>query len=207
MHDGTTQQPRSQLTHSEENTMTAPAPVLADLTGTWTLDPAHTRIGFAARHAMVTTVRGQFTSVQGTLELDGANPTASTASVTIDTASFDTGVADRDGHVKSPDLLDVAQFPTITFVSTGAKLGKDEDSYVLAGDLTIRGVTRPVELAITFEGSSKDPFGNVRAGFTGTTSISRKDFGLTYNAVLETGGVLISDKVKIELDVSAIKSS
>ncbi|OAA28062.1 hypothetical protein UG55_100634 [Frankia sp. EI5c] len=186
--------------------MTAPASTLTDLTGTWTLDPAHTRIGFAARHAMVTTVRGQFTGVQGTLELDGANPTASSASVTIETASFDSGVADRDAHVKSADLLDVERFPTITFASTGAKTGADEDSYVLSGDLTIRGVTRPVEIAITFEGSSKDPFGNIRAGFTGTTSISRKDFDITFNAVLETGGVLISDKIKIELDVSAIKT-
>ncbi|MEX5631847.1 YceI family protein [Parafrankia sp. FMc2] len=186
--------------------MSAAASDLTELTGTWTLDPAHTRIGFAARHAMVTTVRGQFTGVQGTLELDGANPTASSASVTIDTTTFDSGVADRDAHVKSPDLLDVAQFPTITFTSTGAKASGD-DSYVLTGDLTIRGVTRPVEIAITFEGSSKDPFGNVRAGFTGTTSISRKDFGISFNAVLETGGVLISDKVKIELDVSAIKAA
>ncbi|WP_242423687.1 YceI family protein, partial [Frankia sp. EI5c] len=121
--------------------MTAPASTLTDLTGTWTLDPAHTRIGFAARHAMVTTVRGQFTGVQGTLELDGANPTASSASVTIETASFDSGVADRDAHVKSADLLDVERFPTITFASTGAKTGADEDSYVLSGDLTIRGVT------------------------------------------------------------------
>jgi polyisoprenoid-binding protein YceI len=186
---------------------TATTTALTDLTGTWTIDPAHTRIGFAARHAMVTTVRGQFTAVEGTLHLDGGQPTASTATVTIQTDSFDTGVADRDGHVKSADLLDVATHPTITFVSTGASAGKGDDEYVLTGDLTIRGITRSVDLDVTFEGSSKDPFGNVRAGFTGTTSINRKDFGLTFNAVLETGGVLVSDKVKIELDISAIKAS
>ena len=188
--------------------MTAPAvPSLAELTGTWTIDPAHTRIGFAARHAMVTTVRGQFTGFEGTLRLDGENPAASSATVTIQTATFDTGVPDRDAHVRSADLLDVEKYPTITFTSTGVRAGDDEGSYVLTGDLTIRGVTRSVDIEITFEGSSKDPFGNVRAGFTGSTTISRKDFGLTWNAVLETGGVLVSDKVKIELDVSAIKNA
>ncbi|MCK9876424.1 YceI family protein [Frankia sp. Ag45/Mut15] len=187
--------------------MTAPAPTVIDLTGTWTLDPAHTRIGFSARHAMVTTVRGQFKEVEGILQLDAVNPTASSASVTIQTASFDTGVPDRDGHVKSADLLDVATYPTITFVSTGATAGKGDDEYVLTGQLTIHGVTSSVDLAVTFEGSSRDPFGNTRAGFTATTSISRKEFGISFNAALETGGVLLSDKIKIELDISAIKSS
>ncbi|SNQ46891.1 conserved hypothetical protein [Frankia canadensis] len=187
--------------------MTAPTLGQLDLTGTWTIDPAHTRIGFAARHAMVTTVRGQFSGVEGTLQLNGAEPTASTATVTIRTDSFDTGVADRDGHVKSADLLDVATYPTITFLSTGATAGRGDDEYVLTGDLTIRGITQSVDLAITFEGSSRDPFGNTRAGFTGATTINRKDFGLTFNAVLETGGVLVSDKIKIELDISAIKAS
>jgi polyisoprenoid-binding protein YceI len=190
--------------------MTAPTNALTDLThltGTWTIDPAHTRIGFSARHAMVTTVRGQFTNVEGSLNLNGAEPIASTAAVTIQTDSFDTGVPDRDRHGKSADLLDVATHPTITFVSTGAVAGKGDDEYVLTGDLTIRGVTRRVDLDIAFEGSSKDPFGNVRAGFTGATTLNRKDFGLTFNAVLETGGVLISDKVKVELDISAIKTS
>ncbi|MCM3883972.1 YceI family protein [Frankia sp. R82] len=187
--------------------MTAPAPAAINLTGTWTIDPAHTRIGFSARHAMVTTVRGQFKDVEGVLQLDEADPTASSASVTIQTDSFDTGVADRDGHVKSADLLDVATYPTITFVSTGAAAGKGEDEYVLTGELTIRGVTSSVDLDVTFEGSSKDPFGNIRAGFTATTTISRKDFGISFNAALETGGVLLSDKIKIELDISSIKSS
>lgn len=187
--------------------MTAPTIDLTTLTGTWAIDPVHSRIGFAAKHAMVTTVRGQFGGVSGTLNLDGAEPTASSATVTIETDTFTTGVADRDGHVKSGDLLDVATYPTITFVSTGATAGRGDDEYVLSGDLTIRGVTKPVNINITFEGSSKDPFGNTRAGFSGTTTVNRKDFGLSFNAVLETGGVLISEKVKIELDISAIKSA
>jgi polyisoprenoid-binding protein YceI len=178
---------------------------LSVLTGTWTIDAAHSRLGFAAKHAMVTTVRGQFTQFEGTLVLDGTKPENSSATVTIQAASFDTGVADRDGHVRSAEFLAVEQYPTLTFVSTAAR--QKDDGYVLTGELTIHGTTRPVELAIEFEGSSQDPFGNTRAGFSGSTTISRKDFGLTWNAVLETGGVLISDKVKIELDVSAIKAA
>jgi polyisoprenoid-binding protein YceI len=185
--------------------MTAPAPTLTELTGTWTIDTVHSRIGFAIKHAMVTTVRGQFTSFSGTLQLDGANPTASSTTVTIQAASFDSGNTDRDAHVRSADFLDVENHPTLTFVSTGAKLGDEPGEYVLSGDLTIHGQTRPVELAIEFEGNSKDPYGNIRAGFTGSTTINRKDFGLTFNAVLETGGVMLGEKVKIELDVSAIK--
>jgi polyisoprenoid-binding protein YceI len=163
-------------------------------------------MGVAAKHAMVATVRAHFTDFEGTLHLDGANPTASTATVTIQAASFYSGNPDRDAHIRSADFLDVDSHPTITFVSTDAKLGAEPNEYVLRGDLTIRGQTRPVELAIEFEGSSKDPFGNTRVGFSGSTTISRQDFGVTFNAVLETGGVLVSDKVKIELDVSAIKT-
>ncbi|MBL7500129.1 YceI family protein [Frankia sp. CNm7] len=179
---------------------------LSALTGTWTIDPAHSRLGFSAKHAMVTTVRGHFTEFEGTLQLDGSAPAASAASLTIQAASFDTGVADRDGHVKSADFLDVEQFPTLTFASTKI-VDEGDDEYVVVGDLTIKGVTRPVELKLEFEGSSQDPFGNTRAGFSGSTTISRKDFGLTWNVVLDAGGVLVSDKVKIQLDVSAIKAS
>ncbi|MDT3440893.1 MULTISPECIES: YceI family protein [unclassified Pseudofrankia] len=178
---------------------------LSALTGTWTVDAAHSRIGFSAKHAMVTTVRGYFNQFEGTLELDGSAPAKSAANVTIQAASFDTGVADRDGHVRSADFLDVESFPTLTFVSTG--VSQDGDEYTMTGDLTIKGVTKPVQLAMEFEGSSLDPFGNTRTGFTGATTISRKDFGLTWNAVLETGGVLVSDKVKIQLDISAIKQA
>ncbi|MBX6389704.1 MAG: YceI family protein [Frankia sp.] len=183
---------------------TATATDLAALTGTWTIDAAHSRLGFSTKHAMVTTVRGHFKEFEGTLYLDGASPEKSTANVTIQAASFDSGVADRDAHVRGADFLDVENYPTLTFVSTG--VSQDDDEYEMTGDLTIRGATRPVTLKLEFEGSSQDPFGNTRAGFTGTTTISRKDFGLTWNAVLETGGVLVSDKIKIQLDVSAIKT-
>lgn len=177
----------------------------AALTGTWNLDPSHTRLGFSARHAMVTTVRGSFTDVSGVLTLDGDDPTKSHADVTVQTSSVDTGTPDRDVHLRGADFFDVEKWPTLTFTSTSARASGD-DEYVLAGDLTIRDVTRPVELAISYLGSSTDPFGNARTGFEGSTEISRKDFGLVWNAVLETGGLLVSDKVKISFDVSAIKA-
>jgi polyisoprenoid-binding protein YceI len=174
------------------------------LTGTWNLDPAHTRLGFSARHAMVTTVRGSFTDASGVLHLDAEDPTRSSAEIVIASASFDSGSADRDRHVRSADFLDVDRYPTVTFVSTSVRaLGGDD--YTMRGGLTIKGVTRDVEIGITLLGTETDPFGNSRAGFEGTTSISRKDFGLTWNVVLDSGGVLVSDKVNITLDVSAIK--
>jgi polyisoprenoid-binding protein YceI len=173
------------------------------LTGTWNIDPAHTRIGFSARHAMVATVRGSFTDVTGVLQLNGDDPTRSTAEVTIQTASINTGQPDRDTHLRSGDFFDVEKYPTITFKSTSAR-AEGDDEYVLVGDLTVRDVTRPVELEITYLGAATDPFGNSRAGFEGSTEISRKDFGLTWNVALETGGFLVSDKVKITVDVSAI---
>lgn len=176
----------------------------SELTGTWTLDPAHTRLGFSARHAMVATVRGSFKDVTGDLTLTGDDPTKSSAEVTIQTASIDTGQPDRDAHLRSADFFDVEKWPTITFRSTSAR-AKGDDEYVLIGDLTVKEVTRTVELAVTYLGSSTDPFGNARAGFEGTTEISRKAFGLTWNVALETGGFLVSDKVKITIDVSAIK--
>lgn len=178
---------------------------LSALTGTWTIDASHSRLGFSAKHAMVTTVRGSFKDFEGTLVLDGSDPSQSSATVTIKTASFDSGVADRDGHVRGADFLDVENFPTLTFTST--KVVQDGDEYVMTGDLTIKGVTRAVDLALEFEGSQKDPWGNDRAGFSGETTISRKDFGLTWNVALDKGGVLVSDKVKIQLDVSAIKTA
>ena len=175
-------------------------------TGTWVLDRSHSRIGFSAKHAMVTTVRGQFDAFDGSLTLDGANPSASTSELTIQAASITTSNTDRDNHLRSGDFLDVESYPTLTFASTGVKDGHGDD-FVMTGDLTIRGVTRPVELKVELEGVSKDPFGNDRIGFSGHTVISRKDFGLTWNVALEAGGVLVSDKVKIALDISAIKQA
>jgi polyisoprenoid-binding protein YceI len=176
---------------------------LSTLTGTWTLDPAHTRLGFAAKHAMVTTVRGAFLDFEGTLHLDGERPELSGAEVVIQAASFDSGNTQRDGHVRSADFLDVENHPTLTFRSSQVRV--DGDEFVLVGDLTVRGTTRPVEIKGELEGTDKDPFGNQRVGFSGEAQISRKDFGLTWNVALESGGWLVSDKVKITLDVSAVR--
>ena len=173
--------------------------------GTWTIDPSHSRLGFVARHAMVTKVRGQFDEYAGTLVIDAANPAASTANVTVQLASVNTASPDRDAHLRSADFFDVENNKEMTFASTGVK--QDGDEFTMLGDLTIKGVTRPVELELEPTGVATDPFGNVRAGFEGETEISRKDFGLTWNVALEAGGVLVSDKIKIQLDVSAIKSA
>ncbi len=187
--------------------MTVPSAVIENLTGTWTIDPAHSQFGFAVRHAMVATVRGSFRSFEGTLRLNGSKPSASSATVSINTDSIDTGNSDRDTHLRSPDFLNTETYPTITFTSTDIKPGDDPDTYVVTGELTIRGETRAVEVVVEFQGAAVDSFGNARVGFAAFTSISRKDFGLTWNAPLETGGVLIGDKVKIDVDISAIRAS
>ena len=173
--------------------------------GTWTIDPSHTRVGFVARHAMVTKVRGAFEDVAGTIVVDGRNPSGSTATVAVQLASVNTGSPDRDAHLRSPDFFDVEVNRAMTFASTTVK--QDGDSFVLLGDLTIKGVTRPVEIEFEPTGVATDPFGNVRAGFEGEAELSRKEFGLVWNVALEAGGVLVSDKIKIQLDVSAIKTA
>ena len=185
---------------------TASAPALTDLTGTWTLDPAHTRIGFVARHAMVTKVRGSFNEFEGTAAFDGANPANSHAEVTIKAASIDTRNAQRDEHLRSNDFLAMQEHPEITFISTSARQ-VDDTTFELTGDLTIRGVTKSVTIPFTFEGAAKDPFGNLRAGFEGSVAINRKDWGVNWNAALEGGGVLVSDKVTLEFEVSAVKNA
>jgi polyisoprenoid-binding protein YceI len=185
---------------------TASAPALTELTGTWTLDPAHTRIGFVARHAMVTKVRGAFNEFEGTATLDGANPANSRAEVKIQAASIDTRNAQRDEHLRSNDFLAMNEYPEITFSSTGVRQ-VDDTTFELTGDLTIRGVTNSVTIPFTFEGAATDPFGNQRAGFEGSVVINRKDYGVTWNAALEGGGVLVSDKVTLEFEVSAIKTA
>lgn len=179
---------------------------LSQYTGTWTIDPTHTRLGFVARHAMVTKVRGSFTDFEGSLTLAGANPAASSITLTAQLASIDTGNADRDAHLRSPDFFDVENNPAMTFASTSVK-HSDGDEFVLVGDLTIKGVTRSVEIEVELDGIVTDPFGNTRAGFEGEAEISRKDFGLTWNVPLDGGGVLVSDKIKIQLDVSATKNA
>jgi polyisoprenoid-binding protein YceI len=179
---------------------------LADVTGDYTVDVAHTRIGIRARHAMVTTVRGSFTDFAGTAHLDVANPSASSVELRIKTATVDTGVADRDAHLRSPDFLDVETYPELTFVSTEVEQ-LDEDTYRVVGDLTIKDITKSVFVDFTLTGSALDPFGQMRVGFEGALVIKRSDWGLTWNTALDTGGVLVSDKIQIEFDVSAIRTA
>ncbi|CCH87552.1 Conserved protein of unknown function; putative YceI domain [Modestobacter italicus] len=179
---------------------------LADVTGDYAVDVAHTRIGIRARHAMVTTVRGAFTQFSGTAHLDTAKPSASSVVLRIDTASIDTGTPDRDGHLRSPDFLDVERYPQMLFTSTGVEQ-VDDDVYRVTGDLTIKDMTRPVSVDFTLTGSALDPFGNTRVGFEGALAIKRSDWDLTWNTVLDTGGVLVSDRIQVEFDVSAIKVS
>jgi polyisoprenoid-binding protein YceI len=177
---------------------------LPDVTGDYTVDVAHTRIGVRARHAMVTTVRGAFTEFSGTAHLDTRHPVASSVDLRIATASIDTGTPDRDAHLRSPDFLDVETYPEMRFASTEVEQ-LDDEVYRVTGDLTIKDVTRSVSIDFTLTGSAQDPFGNTRVGFEGALAIKRSDWALTWNAVLETGGVLVSDRVQIEFDVSAIK--
>jgi polyisoprenoid-binding protein YceI len=189
------------------STASATVPVsYAELSGTYSIDPAHSRLGFVARHAMVTKVRGSFNAFEGTIVVDGENPKASSATVTIDVASIDTRNADRDAHLRTNDFLAVDEYPTITFRATGIRQ-VDETGFEVTGDLTIRGVTNSVTIPLSYEGSATDPFGNRRIGFEGSTTISRKDYGITWNAALETGGVLVSDKVALEFEVSAVKTA
>jgi polyisoprenoid-binding protein YceI len=177
--------------------------VVDDITGDYTLDLTHSRLGFSARHAMVTTVRGAFTDFAGTAHVDTANPAASTVEVRIKTASIDTGVPDRDAHLRSADFFGADTNPEITFRSTD--VARDGDDWTVTGDLTISGITKPVTIEFESTGSARDPFGNLRIGFEGHTTISRKEWGLTWNAALETGGFLVSDKIKLEFDISAIR--
>ncbi len=184
--------------------MTETATPVLELAGDYEIDPAHSRIGFTARHAMVTKVRGSFGEFSGTAHIDD-DPSASHTTLTIHAPSFTTGQEQRDGHVKSADFLDVENFPELTFRSTSVE--KDGDVYRITGDLTIRDTTKSVTIDFEQNGVAKDPFGNVRAGFEGSTTINRKDYGITFNAALETGGVLVSEKIGLEFDISAVKQA
>jgi polyisoprenoid-binding protein YceI len=183
----------------------APTTAIADVTGDYTIDPSHSRLGFTARHAMVTKVRGQFGDFAGTAHVDAANPSASSVNVTIQVASVGTGSPDRDGHLTSADFFDVETHPEITFVSTSVE--RDGTDWTITGDLTIKGTSQSITIPFEETGSAQDPFGNVRIGFEGRATVNRKDFGLTWNAALETGGVLVSDKIVLEFDISAIKNA
>lgn len=179
---------------------------LTDLTGTWSLDPTHTRLGFVTRHAMITKVRGAFNDFTGTVTVPAEGIEGAKAEVTINASSIDTRNADRDGHLKSNDFFDMENHPEITFIST--KIAPNGSGGVdVTGDLTIKGTTKSVTIPFEYEGTATDPFGNQRAGFEGTTTLNRTDFGLTWNAALETGGVLVSEKITLELEISAIKNA
>lgn len=178
---------------------------LTSLNGTYALDPSHSRIGFVTRHAMVTKVRGSFNDFEGTATT-GEGIADPSIDVTIQVASVDTRSADRDAHLRSGDFFDVEKYPTITFRSTKID-AVDADTLRVTGDLTIKDVTRPVTIDFEYNGSATDPFGNERVGLEGSVAVNRKDFGLTWNAALETGGVLVSEKVTLEFEVSAVKAA
>lgn len=174
------------------------------VTGNYTIDPAHSRIGFVARHAMVTKVRGSFNEFAGTGYFDAEDPSKSHLELTIKAASIDTRNPDRDAHLRSNDFFDMEQFPEIRYVSTLVEK-VDEWTYKVTGDLTIKGVTRPVTIDFELGGSVRDPWGNQRLGLEGSTVVNRKDWGINFNATLETGGLLVGDKITLELDVAAVR--
>jgi polyisoprenoid-binding protein YceI len=175
-------------------------------TGAYSIDPTHSRIGFVARHAMVTKVRGSFNDFSGSGYFDAENPSASHLELTVEAASIDTRNADRDGHLRSNDFFDMETYPQITFASTAVEQ-VDDSTFRVTGDLTIKGVTKPVTVDFDYEGTAVDPFGNHRLGLDGSVVINRKDWGVTWNAPLEAGGVLVSEKVTLEFEVSAIRST
>jgi len=177
----------------------------AELTGTWEIDPMHSTVGFAVKHAMVSTTRGHFAGFSGAATIDAANPETSSAWLEIDATTINTGTEQRDAHLRSPDFWDAENFPKITYKSTSAKL--DGDNLVTTGDLVVRGNSHPVEITWEFNGIAKDPYGVVKAGFDGSATIKRSDWGISFNAALETGGFMISDKVKLVLEIEANKKS
>jgi polyisoprenoid-binding protein YceI len=186
--------------------MTALTLSSTDLTGTYALDATHSRLGFTARHAMVTKVRGSFDTFEGTANLDATDVTKSTATVSFDIDSIKTGQAQRDEHLRTNDFFDAPTYPKGEFVSTSVTK-VDDATFEMVGDLTLKGVTKPVTITWEHTGTATDPYNNLRAGFEGKATINRKDWGISYNAALETGGVLISEKINLEFDISAIKSA
>ncbi|CAN5212844.1 YceI family protein [soil metagenome] len=178
---------------------------IADISGDYTIDQSHTRLGFVARHAMVTKVRGQFKDFSGTAHVDTATPANSKVDLTILAGSVDTGSVDRDGHLATADFFGVEDTPEITFSSTD--VSRDGTDWTITGDLPIKGTTKSVTIDFEEVGTARDPFGNLRLGFEGSTTVSRSDWGLNFNAKLDTGGVLVSEKIKLEFDISAIANA
>ena len=176
-------------------------------TTTWQIDPTHSAVEFAVKHMMFSTVRGRFKNVTGTIEVDEQNPDRSTVNVEIDAATIDTGVADRDAHLRGADFFNVEQFPTITFRSKRVEgaMKKEGDRFKVVGDLTIRGKAIEVTLESTYTGTGKDPWGNIKGAAEATAKIDRRDWGLMWNQALETGGILVANEVRIEVQVQAVK--
>lgn len=183
-----------------------PTPIPAELSGDYTIDPAHSRVGFVARHAMVTKVRGSFNEFTGSGHFDADDPAKSSLELTVKADSIDTRNPDRDAHLRSNDFFDMEQYPEIRFVSTKVERTGDQE-FEVTGDLTVKGVTKPVTVEFEYDGAATDPFGNHRIGFEGRATVNRKDWGVNWNAALEAGGVLVSDKITLEFDVSAIKNA
>ena len=173
-------------------------------TDRWEIDSSHSSLQFSVRHLVIARVRGSFSRWSGTINVPDGDFSKATVNVTIDASSIDTGVADRDGHLRSPDFFDVVQHPELRFVGKRV-LSRSEAEIDVVGELTLKGITREVVLRVEQHGQAKDPWGNLRAAFTAKTSIDRKDFGLTWNQVLETGGVMVGDRVEIEADIEAVK--
>jgi polyisoprenoid-binding protein YceI len=180
------------------------APVAGTKT-TWKLDPAHTLVEFSAKHLMITTVKGRITDVEGTIVSDGEDPKNSSVEVALKAASLDTRTEQRDQHLRSADFLDAEKYPEIKFRST--RIEGDKESFKMTGDLTIRGVTKPVTLVASFEGRTRDPWGGERIGFSASGKIDRREFGLTWNQALETGGVVVGNDIKINLEVEAVATA
>ena len=171
--------------------------------GVWTIDASHTTLGFVARHLVVAKVRGRFGAVTGSITI-ADDHLASSVTAEIEMASVDTGDAGRDEHLRSADFFDVEQFPTMTFVSTSVT--GDGTDYTVTGDLTIKGITKSITLDLEFDGVSGDPWGGTRAGFTATGEIDRRDWGMEFNVALDTGGVLVGEKIKLQLDIEAVRA-
>lgn len=169
---------------------------------TWQIDPTHTTVEFVAKHMMITTVKGRFADVEGTILADEADFERSQVQVTLKAASLDTRTEQRDTHLKSADFLDAENYPDVTFKSTSLSGAKEK--FRLTGDLTIRGTTRPITLDVTFEGTGKDPWGGTRSSFSAKGKIDRRDYGLTWNVALETGGILVSNEIKIHIEAQAV---
>ncbi len=181
-------------------------PAETPTTTVWQIDPAHSSAEFAVRHMMVSTVKGSFKVLSGTLTVDESNPENSKVDAEIEASSIDTGVPDRDAHLRSPDFFDVAAHPRLTFHSQAVR-AQGNDSGTLHGDLTIHGVTRPIAFDVSYIGEIRDPWGKRRRGYSAETSLNRKDFGMTWNQVLDAGGVLVGDKVKVTLNIEAVEKA